>query len=292
MNKHKAFTLIELLVVIAIIAILAAILFPVFAQAKAAAKSASDLSNEKQTALGMLMYAGDVDDQFPYAFNNDWGTPLVWPVVTQPYIKSIPLFHSPFDTNKLVATSSFGANAVAGFGAAISYASNSAVLWDSGYGGGSLNACQGPIVYYPALTWSGTADGGTGCSSMSQTQINKVAQTILLTDRFSQDLQKIGDPGNPSAVPVGNLYIYSSIQFYQNGNKDTGFEYYNGSFPDAKVPATLAFPFGPNGGVSITNANRANFAMTDGHVKSMVPAQTNPDTWGRPSDNMWSARRQ
>ena len=38
MRKQSAFTLIELLVVIAIIAILAAILFPVFAQAKEAAK--------------------------------------------------------------------------------------------------------------------------------------------------------------------------------------------------------------------------------------------------------------
>ncbi|MFX8790026.1 prepilin-type N-terminal cleavage/methylation domain-containing protein, partial [Acinetobacter baumannii] len=38
MQRVRAFTLIELLVVIAIIAILAAILFPVFAQAKAAAK--------------------------------------------------------------------------------------------------------------------------------------------------------------------------------------------------------------------------------------------------------------
>src|SRR5438874_2352813 len=36
--RHRGFTLIELLVVIAIIAILAAILFPVFAQAKLAAK--------------------------------------------------------------------------------------------------------------------------------------------------------------------------------------------------------------------------------------------------------------
>ena len=36
--RQRAFTLIELLVVIAIIAILAAILFPVFAQAKVAAK--------------------------------------------------------------------------------------------------------------------------------------------------------------------------------------------------------------------------------------------------------------
>jgi len=50
--KARAFTLIELLVVIAIIAILAAILFPVFAQAKAAAKKSSDLSNHKQLALG------------------------------------------------------------------------------------------------------------------------------------------------------------------------------------------------------------------------------------------------
>ena len=40
----KAFTLIELLVVIAIIAILAAILFPVFAQAKEAAKKTATLS--------------------------------------------------------------------------------------------------------------------------------------------------------------------------------------------------------------------------------------------------------
>ena len=41
-QRNAAFTLIELLVVIAIIAILAAILFPVFAQAKLAAKKARD----------------------------------------------------------------------------------------------------------------------------------------------------------------------------------------------------------------------------------------------------------
>ena len=61
---RKAFTLIELLVVIAIIAILAAILFPVFAQAKAAAKKTAALSNTKQLVLGMIMYIGDYDDVF------------------------------------------------------------------------------------------------------------------------------------------------------------------------------------------------------------------------------------
>jgi prepilin-type N-terminal cleavage/methylation domain-containing protein/prepilin-type processing-associated H-X9-DG protein len=58
--KH-AFTLIELLVVIAIIAILAAILFPVFAQAKSAAKKTQSLSNVKQINLAWLMYADDAD---------------------------------------------------------------------------------------------------------------------------------------------------------------------------------------------------------------------------------------
>ncbi|HWD40280.1 MAG TPA: prepilin-type N-terminal cleavage/methylation domain-containing protein [Fimbriimonas sp.] len=73
MKNRKAFTLIELLVVIAIIAILAAILFPVFAQAKAQAKSASCLSNLKQDTLAILMYSNDYDDDFPMGSINFHG---------------------------------------------------------------------------------------------------------------------------------------------------------------------------------------------------------------------------
>ncbi len=58
----RGFTLIELLVVIAIIAILAAILFPVFAQAKEAAKKTQSLGNLKQIGLAWLLYNGDYDD--------------------------------------------------------------------------------------------------------------------------------------------------------------------------------------------------------------------------------------
>ena len=91
--QRKAFTLIELLVVIAIIAILAAILFPVFAQAKAAAKKTQDLSNVKEIGLGLVMYVGDNDDvlpmdQFCDKGHASCGYPVVWYQSVYPYIKS------------------------------------------------------------------------------------------------------------------------------------------------------------------------------------------------------------
>ena len=76
--KRRGFTLIELLVVIAIIAILAAILFPVFARAREKARQASCSSNQKQIALGILMYAQDYDEAFPGFYYKavvaDWAT--------------------------------------------------------------------------------------------------------------------------------------------------------------------------------------------------------------------------
>ncbi|MER3496306.1 MAG: hypothetical protein C4320_05585 [Armatimonadota bacterium] len=93
-SNKRAFTLIELLVVIAIIAILAAILFPVFAQAKAAAKRTQNLSNFKNVDTAMILYTGDADDLLPATRvvenGGDWWTPRmrIWKDVVLPYIKN------------------------------------------------------------------------------------------------------------------------------------------------------------------------------------------------------------
>ena len=63
-RRARGFTLIELLVVIAIIAILAAILFPVFAKARERAKMSTCISNVKQIATAIRMYADDNADYF------------------------------------------------------------------------------------------------------------------------------------------------------------------------------------------------------------------------------------
>lgn len=117
MGKRKAFTLIELLVVIAIIAILAAILFPVFAQARVAAKKTAAISNQKQISLGLLMYLSDYDDKYPRNDDCVQGSSLnpalrnrsggcngpffnrmnhfSWQKWVLPYVKSVNLFFHP-----------------------------------------------------------------------------------------------------------------------------------------------------------------------------------------------------
>lgn len=119
-SLRRAFTLIELLVVIAIIAILAAILFPVFAQAKAAAKKSVCISNLKQQSLGVIQYMGDSDDAGPQALPNilggwnqgyiGWQFPcssgeantdcLEWGNAVQPYMKSTAILVCPSVTGK------------------------------------------------------------------------------------------------------------------------------------------------------------------------------------------------
>src|SRR5881396_178021 len=67
----SGFTLIELLVVIAIIAILAALLLPALARAKEQGRSVACRSNLRQITLGVMMYAEENDEYFPWGGDID-----------------------------------------------------------------------------------------------------------------------------------------------------------------------------------------------------------------------------
>jgi prepilin-type N-terminal cleavage/methylation domain-containing protein/prepilin-type processing-associated H-X9-DG protein len=106
--RRRGFTLIELLVVIAIIAILAAILFPVFAQAREAARKSTCLSNMKQIGMGIAMYTQDNDEQLPQGTRGNSCTDSMgagrdsrWMHQIYPYVKNNGLFTCPSDLNKV-----------------------------------------------------------------------------------------------------------------------------------------------------------------------------------------------
>lgn len=111
-SRRRGFTLIELLVVIAIIAILAAILFPVFAQAREAARKTSCISNMKQIGTSVMMYTQDYDENYPL---NNQSYPMSyiksngqqccdyhnsWAKHMQPYLKNTKVFSCPSGDNK------------------------------------------------------------------------------------------------------------------------------------------------------------------------------------------------
>jgi prepilin-type N-terminal cleavage/methylation domain-containing protein/prepilin-type processing-associated H-X9-DG protein len=112
-SKSRGFTLIELLVVIAIIAILAAILFPVFAQAREAARKTACLSNTNQIGLAIMQYVQDYDETYPMnswegeyvnTTDNDtgsaqYGTVMTWLWQIYPYVKNRQVFTCPSDPN-------------------------------------------------------------------------------------------------------------------------------------------------------------------------------------------------
>jgi prepilin-type N-terminal cleavage/methylation domain-containing protein/prepilin-type processing-associated H-X9-DG protein len=163
-KRTLGFTLIELLVVIAIIAILAAILFPVFAQARNAARKTTCISNLKQIALGQLMYVQDYDEQFSYwdwgkfPGQDSWATPNGmgwWMNQTQPYIKNRQLLVCPNDTRPDSQTN--------GWGYAIIPGTNPVQYYKSSYG---------------ISEWIVSIDNPT----RKQSAIPLPAQTVMYTD--------------------------------------------------------------------------------------------------------------
>ena len=288
MNIKRAFTLIELLVVIAIIAILAAILFPVFAQAKAAAKKTQALSNIKQLSLGVLMYNNDYDGTFVAGSNGCWWQSIDggWTYGVQPYIKNTPIFQSPGDPKnkstwqdwvKTEATAvpiSFAAN---GYMREVNYNASTKQFAGGGWGMfGVIGMNQKDNQFRADGSCNSTGWMAKGITT--ETEVVRPADTIMLAEAYN------------AHTAWGPSDFFTGVNWWD-------FVGFGGLIPDARRDGTPYLVNGKvmtknnrNGGVNPDWAGKSNFVYTDGHAGSKSAQQTNPE----PNDatkNTWDALR-
>lgn len=232
MKKH-AFTLIELLVVIAIIAILAAILFPVFAQAKIAAKKTQSLSAFKQEMTSHLIYMSDYDDMMAPLQNSPGGYNDVFAAqpellvqnygqLIQPYMKNFELLRSPLDPNAKETVLSAGATTT------LAKQFNWTQRTNHGYNYFYLSPFDANVQFVPK----------------SQTALARVAQTIMTVESV-WDMGGTRAPaggGNwfvqaPSFANSGTIYWFGPWAF---GNEASWFQF-GGAYDFVKGTTTASF---------------------------------------------------
>jgi prepilin-type N-terminal cleavage/methylation domain-containing protein/prepilin-type processing-associated H-X9-DG protein len=289
----RAFTLIELLVVIAIIAILAAILFPVFAQAKEAAKQTHCVSNTKQTALASLMYAADFDDVMTRHDNNgsclytgltpgngcdypDWGDfrfPLAGTAkagenvmyygAIEPYHKNQQMSICP-STGETKWSTAMGQAAALGFTPpAGGYNKNDHKYYNNTLSQMSFNLM---VIDYGPTTTTGT-NGRPGAPKGRFSAIPEVASTIMFAaeSAWDWDLSASIGLGNGAVWPSypNNLcYSYGAdgwTRYTHKGKNGNGMAWYGNN--TAKIQNNPHLQ-----GIAI-------FAFCDGHVKGMKYTQ-------------------
>jgi prepilin-type N-terminal cleavage/methylation domain-containing protein len=283
--KKRAFTLIELLVVIAIIAILAAILFPVFAQAKRAAKSTVALSSAKQFALAQLMYSNDSDDYFPLTvqYDSTWGVqPFTYSC--QPYMKSWGILLDPTGPAPAASDSSTtdenGTTALAVYGlwgmpprqagttGAFSSYQFGTTSQGAGMTGGQTwvyDGIGGEVNNSGGGIWSAAGYSTTPTPSLSSTAVASPADQVMLAQSATWDFMWQQDNANDFDLYWSScafntygceLVITAPVaRARDNDGPSVGFAPWSasaGGTPPSQLPTGLTI-----------------YAATDGHAKSV-----------------------
>lgn len=266
---RKGFTLIELLVVIAIIAILAAILFPVFAQARSAAKVSQCSSNFHQVSVAMTAYRGDADGRFPLTNHTAaWAgctidqKDRIWVQSIQPYVREMYIFRCPSDVNNTdAALSHIDDDGMCpppkpGFETKYMWSLRTDVGFNSYY--------LSPVVTRPRIGW--------GSAPVKESRVASHSNTLLAVDTiWWRDRQ--GKPvggGNWIAICPSRYYVGpdgARVDTWPLPPDTTGFYGYAGW----QVNSPLAWDV--FGGCWPWHRDRCMTVFVDGHAKPMTVKQ-------------------
>jgi prepilin-type N-terminal cleavage/methylation domain-containing protein/prepilin-type processing-associated H-X9-DG protein len=293
----KAFTLIELLVVIAIIAILAAILFPVFAQAKDAAKKTAGLSDVKQIDLGYLLYLNDVDDTYPFSVTEryapTYGTAddtaanaAVYSAreLLSPYIKSDQLWKNPSSPawpapgSKQWWTVDFGTNFNEGHIQALEgalYVPKNAPYADAYQLASTSNGATPSTVNISGEAVPGLSDFGVN-DTVTQTSLAAAANFILIGDAARSD----GTPSRGGLYPQPWAFDDSASSFTGSSLQARLYPFHGDK---VIAPDTAGTDPGGFAGPYTLITGGVNLGYADGHAKwKNINA-----TWRSYDDNDW-----
>jgi len=273
-TTRRGFTLIELLVVIAIIAILAAILFPVFAQARAAARAISCVSNTKQYSMATLMYAQDYDETIPRINNNgrpycgrqpDWGDPgtdpnennTMFTGVIIPYMKNWQVQYCP-EAGTTNWRSAIPNGAI--YGQPYVAALDQKQIYLSCYSQMAVNINL--VEWHPDARWTDCTTNQVQGPIGTMSGWARPAELVLLVGDSVWGDGTGGDPSPQLAVGNTGVWPVASKSVCAGGGIGTGWTWY---LHKAKN-RTGSIWNGVNDQNGI-NSGMANIAFADGHVK-------------------------
>ena len=262
--NNRAFTLIELLVVITILAILSSILFPVFGEAKQAAKGAASTSNVSQIAVANTLYANDWDDASVLNGNQDPDAPFAlqsitgsgrstpyksWGYLLQGYMRNMAVLQDPL-TRPEPSTEAGGA-----------------AMWSYKTQYGYAFTIHSPALYSPST-------GVYAYGSRTNGMLAKPAETVLFVEKKARN-------GNPDWYWEGSTLWGANVVNPPGCQSD-----YTAT---NTLPQSLCVPKnfwgtgatsyegqslaegGPTGGVAFRRVGRTIVTWADGHAKSVVP---------------------
>jgi len=246
----RAFTLIELLVVIAIIAILAAILFPVFAQAKLAAKKTAGLSQVKQIGTAVHIYLADSDDVLmPYRHGSSSGPVInpnylawqaagdaratVWDTsgnttkrgiffsdMLQPYVKNNEIWKAPGYSNAWSVFQDKGTwdNNFHSYGGQNSYAANNYLLGSNiGYGSSGIAEVSNTVLFIDATYYNALpAQPIAGFCQLTTPTLNPNTYAHYWK-HLGNNQHNFNTPGNPNPDDPSNVQAIKNIESRYSG---------------------------------------------------------------------------